>query len=103
MKEPNYVCINGGNYCGRADNGKLTERFISRGEKVHLDFDLGFICMNYEKPCELRPHYVDKDFQGNRFCECTVKDSGHIYSPQENILNSFRPIIHKGGKIDATL
>lgn len=95
MKEPNYVCIKGGNYCGRADNGKPTDRFISGGEKVHLDFNLGFICMNYAEPCELRPHYVDKDVQCDRFCECDIKDKGHIYLPQENILNSFRPIIHK--------
>lgn len=95
MEEPNYVCIKGGNYCGRDNKGKLTEMFISSGEKVCLDFDLGFVCMNYKEPCELRPYYVDKNFQGDRFCECTVKDKGHIYLLQENILNSFRPIIHK--------
>lgn len=95
MEEPNYICIKGGKYCGRADNGKPTERFISCGEKVHLDFNLGFINMDYKESCELRPHYVSKDFSCDRFCKCTMENKGHVYLPQENILNSFRPIIHK--------
>lgn len=95
MEEPNYICIKGGTYCGRADNGKPTEMFISGGGKVHLDFNLGFISMNYGDPCELRPHYVSKDTQCDKFCACTVENRGHIYLPQENIFNLFRPIIHK--------
>lgn len=95
MEEPNYVCVNGGKYQGRDDDGKLTEMFISGGEKVHLDFNLGFISMDYEHPCELRPHHVGKDFSCDKFCECDIVDKGHIYLPQENVLNWFRPIVHK--------
>lgn len=95
MKEPNYICMNGGNYQGRDDNGKLIAMFISGGEKVHLDFNLAFICMNHKDLCELRPHYVSEDTQYDKFCECDIEDKGHIYLPQENILNWFRPIIHK--------
>lgn len=95
MEEPNYVCMNGGNYHGRDYEEKPTEMFISGGEKVHLDFNLGFINMDYREPCKLRPHYVGKDVQCDRFCKCGTGDKGDIYLLQENIFNSFRPIIHK--------
>lgn len=95
MDDVNYVCMNSGRYAGRDDNGKLTEMFISGGEKVRLDFNLGFISMNYKDPCELRPRYVSKDTQCDKFCECIVEERGHIYLLQENVLNWFRPIIHK--------
>lgn len=95
MEEPNYVCMNSGKYAGRDDNGKPIEIFISIGEKVHLDFNLGFISIDYGKEFQLRPNHVGKDFPCDRFCKCDTENSGYIYLPQDNIPNWFRPIIHK--------
>lgn len=97
MEEPNYVCLLGGKYVGRDNKGKFTEKYISCGDKVYLEFNLGFINMNYDNPCEIRPHRINSDSPHvEKFCRCAIDDRGtEIYLEQENILKSFRPIVHK--------
>ena len=98
LEEPNYVCMNGGRYCGRDDKGKLIEQFISRGNKVYLEFNFGFVNIDYENSCEMRPHYINSNIPNvEKFCRCVIDDDRGtvIYLKQENILNSFRPIVHK--------
>ena len=97
MEEPNYVCLLGGKYLGRDDKGKFIEQYIPCGNKVYLQFNIGFVNIDYNNPCELRPHCINNDFPHvEKFCRCVIDDSGtEIYLKQENILNSFRPIIHK--------
>ncbi len=95
MDNVNYICINSGNYLGRNDEGKFIERYISCGDKVYLEFNLGFVTDN--NLCNVRPHCINGDFSyAEKFCRCVIDDSGtEIYLKQENILNSFRPIVHK--------
>ena len=97
MNNVNYICINGGKYLGRDDKGKFIERYISCGNKVYLEFNLGFVNIDNDNPCNLRPHHINDDFSYvEKFCRCVIDDCGtEIYLKQENILNSFRPIIHK--------
>lgn len=95
MNNVNYICINSGNYSGRDDKGKFIEQYISCGNKVYLKFNFGFI--NDDNLCNVRPHHINGDFPHiEKFCKCVIDDRGtEIYLKQENILNSFRPIIHK--------
>lgn len=95
MDNVNYICINSGNYLGRDNKGKFIEQYISCGDKVYLEFNLEFV--NGYNPCVIRPHHINDNFSYiEKFCRCVIDDSGtEIYLKQENILKSFRPIIHK--------
>ena len=98
MDNMNYICINSGNYLGMDNKGKFIKQYISCKTKVYLEFNFGFVNINNDNPCNLRPHHINGDFPYyvEKFCRCVIDDSGtEIYLKQENILNSFRPIIHK--------
>lgn len=97
MEEPNYVCLLGGIYCGKDNKGKFIERHISCEDKVYLEFNYCFTNMDYNNPCDIRPLRINRNVSNvEKFCKCVTDDGGtEIYFKQENILHSFRPIIHK--------